>query len=69
MTAETEHKSRDIAGILHFLTSKQMAEEIVRLDAVLASRALPDGFRLLPVEATDSMTGADWGRVDERRSL
>lgn len=34
-----QRKTRDVAGILHFLTREQMAEEIVRLDAILASRA------------------------------
>ena len=41
-------KTRDVAGILHFLTPQQMAEEIVRLDAALAAAhgvALPDGAK------------------------
>jgi hypothetical protein len=32
-------KTRDVAGILHFLTPQQMAEEIVRLDAALSARS------------------------------
>lgn len=30
-----DQKTRDVAGIQHFLTPQQMAEEIVRLDALL----------------------------------
>lgn len=33
--AAPERKTRDVAGILHFLTPQQMAEEIVRLDKAL----------------------------------
>lgn len=46
-------RARDVPGILHFLTPKQMAEEIVRLDAVIAGQApnivmgrLPSGAAL-----------------------
>lgn len=36
-----QRKTRDVAGILHFLTQQQMAEEIVRLDAVIAAQPAP----------------------------
>jgi hypothetical protein len=36
MTTNPNPSKRDVAGILRLLTPQQMAEEIVRLDAVLA---------------------------------
>ena len=49
----SDERTRDVAGILHFLTPQQMAEEIVRLDAVIAGRSpniligrLPPGVAL-----------------------
>jgi hypothetical protein len=56
-------KTRDVAGILHFLTPQQMAEEIVRLDAALSARSAepvkpPEGWKLVPVEPTREMLEA-----------
>jgi hypothetical protein len=62
-------KTRDVAGILRFLTRQQMAEEIVRLDAVIAGRApnitmgrLPPAPTREPVGVITSMVkgGVTW---------
>lgn len=65
-------QKRDVAGILHFLTPQQMAEEIVRLDALLAAtrrNELPDFLAwwnsnpmIPPPQDTKAIAWAAWHR-------
>jgi hypothetical protein len=53
-----DHKTRDVAGILRLLTPQQMAEEIVRLDAVIAGRASTIRMGRLPDPPTGTPSDA-----------
>lgn len=55
MSTEDTSRTRDVAGILRLLTPQQMAEEIVRLDAVIVGQAPNIQMGRLPPPVGDQM--------------
>jgi hypothetical protein len=63
-----DRKTRDVAGILHFLTRQQMAEEIVRLDGIVAAHVADRASALeFLTRAAAQRDAGDLGARDNER--